>query len=178
MQEAARIRGAEPAAEEQSLQVVGLMVAEEEYAIDILEIVAVERFEKVVQLPRMPESVAGLMSIRDEIVPLIELRRRFGFDERGHDLDTRVVVIRLGDLTIGLVADSVTRVYRLSREAIQEAPPMALSIDSRFVRGVLRLSAAQILVFLDPQKIISEEKVPEISRARSLAQHYVEAEEP
>jgi purine-binding chemotaxis protein CheW len=176
MQEPVTAAGAEPHLEKQSLQVVGLTVADEEYAIDILEIVAVERCENVVQLPRMPESVAGLMSIRDEIVPLIELRSKFGFDRRRADANTRVVVINLDRLTIGLVVDSVTRVYRLAGDAVQEAPPMAVSIDSRFVRGVLRLADGEILVYLDPQKIIDAEKVDEISRARSLAQHYVRAE--
>jgi purine-binding chemotaxis protein CheW len=161
-------------AEEKGLQVVGLVLADEEYAIEILDVVGIERIENVLRLPKMPKYIAGVMPIRDEIVPLVKLRRRFELEDREDNEQTRVVVIEIDDLTIGLVVDSVTSVYRLTASAIQEAPPMALTVDSRFVRGVLRVTDDKMLIFLNPYQIIQSDEADELARTRALARHYVE----
>ena len=79
------------------LQVVGFRVADEDFAVDILEIVGIERLDAVRQLPKMPAFVEGVMRIRDEIVPLVKLRTRFGFAEAAHDEKARVLVVEIGD---------------------------------------------------------------------------------
>jgi purine-binding chemotaxis protein CheW len=163
-----------PSADQRGLQVVGLVIADEEYAIDILDVVGIERIEKVLRLPKMPRYIAGVMEIRDEIVPLVKLRRRFELEDRPDDSQTRVVVIEIEDLTIGLVVDAVTSVYRLTTHVVQEAPPMALTVDSRFVRGVLKVAEDRMLIFLNPFQIIQADEAQELARTKALARHYVE----
>ena len=102
---------------DENLQVVAFRVAEEAFAIDILEIVGIERLENVLQLPRMPGFVEGVMRIREEIVPLVRLRSRFGFAERAYDAQARVIVIEIGDETVGFIVDAVSSVRRWSRIA-------------------------------------------------------------
>lgn len=172
-----RLNDEQSPGEQKSLQVVGLVIAEEEYAIEILDVVGIERVQNVLRLPKMPQFIAGVMPIRDEIVPLVKLRRRFELEDRPDDDQTRVVVIELADLTIGLVVDSVTSVYRLTSAAIQEAPQMALTVDSRFVRGVLRVGDARMLIFLDPFQIIQTEEAEELMRTAALARHYVQLDQ-
>jgi len=167
---------AQSSAEQRGLQVVGLVIADEEYAIDILDVVGIERIEKVLRLPKMPKYIAGVMEIRDEIVPLVKLRRRFELEDRPDDAQTRVVVIEIEDLTIGLVVDAVTSVYRLASSVVQDAPPMALTVDSRFVRGVIKASEDRMLIFLNPFQIIQSDEAKELARTKALARHYVEAD--
>jgi purine-binding chemotaxis protein CheW len=163
--------------EQKGLQVVGLVIADEEYAIAILDVVGIERVENVLRLPKMPRFIAGVMPIRDELVPLVKLRRRFDLEDRPDDDQTRVIVIEIGDLTIGLVVDAVTSVYRLTAAAIQDAPPMALTVDSKFVRGVLQVSETKMLIYLDPYQIIRSEEADELARTKALARHYGELEQ-
>lgn len=159
--------------EQQDLQVVGFILEGEEYAIAILDVLSIELVENLLRLPRMPKYIAGVMPLRDEIVPLVQLRRRFDLEDRPEDEKTRVIVIELGDLTIGLVVDAVTSVYRLAADAIQEAPPVALTVDGRFVRGVLKVSEQKRLIFLDPRQIIQSDEAEELARTTALARHYV-----
>jgi purine-binding chemotaxis protein CheW len=159
--------------EQQDLQVVGFVLAGEEYAIAILDVLSIELVENLLRLPRMPKYIAGVMPLRDEIVPLIQLRRRFDLDDRPDDDKTRVIVVELGDLTIGLIVDAVTSVYRLSTEAVQEAPHVALTVDGSFVRGVLRVNDQKRLIFLDPHKILQSHEADELARTTALARHYV-----
>jgi len=165
----------QPAVEQRSLQVVGFVIADEEYAIEILDVLSIELVEKLLRLPKMPRYIAGVMPLRDEIVPLVKLRRRFGFDDRPDDDRTRVIVIEIGELTVGLVVDAVTHVYRLTEDAVQEAPTMALTVDSRFVRGVLKAGEQKRLIFLDPHRIIQSEEAEELARTTALARHYVDS---
>jgi purine-binding chemotaxis protein CheW len=164
------------AEEHRALQVVGFVIGEEEYAIDVLDVVGVERVGKVLRLPRMPKFIVGVVSIREEVVPLVALRRRFELDDREEDEQTRLLVIELGDVTVGLVVDAVTSVYRLTAAAAQAAPPMAVTVDSRFVKGVLR-AGEKMLIFLDPYQIIRSDELEELARTAVLARHYVGAAE-
>lgn len=157
MNESSRPSADAPRPDEGVLQVVGFRVAEEDFAIDILEIVGIERLDAVRQLPRMPAFVEGVMRIRDEIVPLVKLRTRFGFAEAVHDEKARVLVVEIGDDTVGFIVDAVSAVRRFGRAHIEPAPPLALSDDSRFVRGVLR-SGRDMLVLLDPFSLLREEE--------------------
>ncbi|MBK8596523.1 MAG: purine-binding chemotaxis protein CheW [Holophagales bacterium] len=139
------------------LQVVGFRVADEDFAVDILEIVGIERLDAVRQLPKMPAFVEGVMRIRDEIVPLVKLRTRFGFAEAAHDEKARVLVVEIGDDTVGFIVDAVSAVRRFGSRQVEPAPPLALSDDSRFVRGVLR-AGREMLVLLDPFALLHEEE--------------------
>ena len=110
------------------LQVVGFRVADEDFAVDILE-----------------------------IVPLVKLRTRFGFPEAAHDEKARVLVVEIGDETVGFIVDAVSAVRRFSRGQMEAAPPLALTDESRFVRGVLR-AGREMLVLLDPFSLLREEE--------------------
>lgn len=166
------VKAPEGAEAPKSLQVVGFIVGAEEYAIDVLDVVGVERVGEVLRLPRMPKFVSGVVPIRDEIVPLVALRRRFEMEDRQEDDRTRLLVIEIGEVTVGLVVDAVTSVYRLTAAAAHVAPPMAVTVDSRFVKGVLR-AGEKMLIFLDPYRIIRSEEMEELARTTALARHYV-----
>jgi purine-binding chemotaxis protein CheW len=152
------------------------MIADEEFAIDIHDIVGVERLENVLHLPKMPEFVEGVMRIRDEVVPLVKLRTRFGFAEKPNDEATRVMVIEVGRQIVGFIVDSVTAVYRLDRATLEAAPEMALTVESRFVNGVLR-SGERMLILLNPFAILGDDEATQLGRAEVVARHYVAAEE-
>jgi purine-binding chemotaxis protein CheW len=160
----------------QDLQVVGFILAGEEYAIAILDVLSIELVENPIRLPRMPKYIAGVMPLRDEIVPLVQLRRRFELEDHPEDEKTRVIVLELGDLTVGLVVDAVTSVYRLAADAIQEAPQVALSVGGAFVRGVLKVNDQKRLILLDPRHLLLTEEADELARTTLMARHYVDSD--
>ncbi len=157
--------------EKEDFQVVGFNIGGEEYGIDILEIVGVERLANVLQLPKMPPFIEGVMRIRDEVVPLIKLRTRFGLSEKANDEHTRVMVISVRGSTVGYIVDSVTSVRRLRREAVEQAPPMALTVEGTFVNGVIKMDDRMIII-LNPDQILAEEESSMLGRASAVAKHY------
>ena len=161
--------------EEEGIQVVGFHVGEEEYGVEILNVVGVERLENVLRFPRMPAFIEGVIRIRDEIVPLVKLRTRFGLDEQSTDERTRVMVLDIKDQTVGLIVDSVTTVRRLLKSDIEEAPAMALTLESRFVKGVLRMGE-QMIILLNPDELLFEAEAEQLGRTKAVAKHYVPVE--
>ena len=157
--------------EGQMLQVVGFNLGAEEYAIDILEIVGIERLDDVLHLPKMPSFVEGVMRIRGEIVSLVKLRSRFGLEERENDDATRVMVIEHAGHTVGFIVDSVSSVQRFDADALESAPDMALTVESRFVQGVL-WDQERMVILLQPGEVLREEEEAQLGRASVVAKHY------
>ncbi len=160
----------------QAMQVVGFYLGEEEYAIDILEIVGIERLENVLHLPKMPSFVEGVMRIRGEIVSLVKLRSRFGLEPRANDDATRVMVIEHGGHSVGFIVDAVSSVQRFDADALEAAPDMALTVESRFVVGVL-WDEESMLILLKPGEILREDEGEQLGRAAVVAKHYARTEE-
>ncbi len=169
-------RGKTASDDRQALQVVGFYLGDEEYAIDILEIVGIERLENVLHLPKMPSFVEGVMRIRGEIVSLVKLRSRFGLESRDNDDATRVMVIEHGGHSVGFIVDSVSSVQRFDADALEAAPDLALTVESRFVEGVL-WDEKSMLILLKPGEILREDEGKQLGRAAIVAKHYARARE-
>jgi purine-binding chemotaxis protein CheW len=148
-------------ANDENLQVVGFKLGEEDFAFDILEIVSIERLEHVLQLPKMPRFIEGVMRIRDEIVALVKLRTRFGLPEAERSIQQRVVVVEIGDDTVGFIVDSVQSVRRIQKGQIEPAPPLALAEGSHFVKGVIR-GDGKMVILLNPFEILFEHETKQL----------------
>ncbi len=155
----------------ESLQVVGFRIGEEEYAIEILSVVGVERLESVLQFPQMPLFGEGVKRIRGEIVPLVKLRTRFGLPYRAPDDQTRVIVVEIDDETVGFIVDSVTKVRRLTWSNVEPSPQTALTIASRFVHGVIHLED-RMLILMVPEMVLQEDEAEQLSSAKSAGESF------
>ncbi len=165
-----------PNTEEEGLQLVGFMLGAEEYAVNILDVVSIERPQNVLRLPRMPDFVEGVMRIRDEVVPLVKLRTRFGLEERPIEDETRVVVVETEGQTVGFIVDWVTAVRRSLEARLDPAPAMSLTVESRFVEGVLSLED-RTMILLNPYRVLLADEAQQLGRASAVARHYLPAEE-
>ena len=168
MRQQAQVSRPQERVAQENLQVVGFHVGEEEYAIDILSVVGVERFEDILRFPQMPEFVEGVKRIRREIVPLVKLRTRFGFPDRENDGETRIIVVEIEGHNVGLIVDAVTIVRRLSWSDVETAPQMALTVESHFVEGVIHLGE-RMIVLLGPQAVLLDEEAAQLAEAKSRA---------
>ncbi|MCC6131696.1 MAG: purine-binding chemotaxis protein CheW [Acidobacteria bacterium] len=161
--------GMEAAVRDEGLQIVGFKLGDEDFAFDILEIVSIERLDNVLQLPKMPKFVEGVMRIRDEIVALVKLRTRFGLSEAERSTRQRVVVVEIGEETVGFIVDSVQSVRRVTKGQIEPAPPLALTEGSRFVKGVVRGDGA-MTILLNPFEILFEHETRQLQSSMADAE--------
>jgi len=139
------------------LQLVTFKVAEEEFGLDILKVQEIIRTMEITKVPRSPAFVEGVINLRGKVIPIIDLRRRFGLDTRAHDQQTRIVVLELGQLIVGFVVDSVSEVLRIPAATVEPPPPIVAGIDSEYINGVGKLPD-RLLILLDLDKLLNADE--------------------
>jgi purine-binding chemotaxis protein CheW len=134
---AADAPGAPDAAEAQ-IELLGFMLADEEYALDILEIKEIVRLQAITAVPRTQPWLRGIVTLRGVIVPIFDLRNRLGLAQVEHGADTRIVVVYRGDELAGLIVDRITQVIRLPAASIEPPPQTVGAVEAEYLRGVAR----------------------------------------
>lgn len=149
------------------LQLVGFQLDGEEYGIDILKVQEINRITEITKIPQSPDFVEGVINLRGNVIPIIDLRKRFNMPHKEYDKQTRIVVGEIGDRTVGFIVDAVSEVIRLPENTI-EPPPNIMSDDrTDYILGVGKLDD-RLLMLLDIDKILSgteKEKLFEAAEA-------------
>ncbi|PID58377.1 chemotaxis protein CheW [candidate division KSB3 bacterium] len=131
------------------------MLAGGEYAIDIS--LVKEIIKPTVEPTPVPQSrhfVEGVIDLRGDIIPIIDLKKRFNIEEDDTEF-TRILVIKREDIIVGFLVDSVTEVIRIRENMIQDAPGRVVGIDQKYIWGVTKRSAdSPLIMLLDIQKIL------------------------
>ncbi len=136
------------------IQQVCFMLAGGEYSVDIsLVKEIIKPSMEPTPVPQSPSFVEGVIDLRGDIVPIIDLKKRFGITD--HTPPTRILVIKKDDIIVGFIVDSVTEVIRAKRNAIQEAPGKVVGIDTEYIWGVTKRSQeSHLIMLLDIDKIL------------------------
>lgn len=145
-------------------QLVSFVIENEEFGVDILKVQEIIRTVEITRVPKAPNFVEGVINLRGKIVPVIDLRKRFGIAEREHDNETRIVVVELVDKVVGFLVDRVKEVIRVEKSVIEPPPELTTSIDSNYITGVAKLQD-RLLILLELNRVLSsdeQEKLTEV----------------
>ena len=146
------------------LQLVTFSIDEEEFGVNILKVQEIIRIIEITRVPRSPEFVEGVINLRGRVIPIVDLRRRFGLAAIAHDKDTRIIVIELNSLVVGFIVDAVSEVLRIPADTVEPTPPVAAGVDSEYISGVGKLQD-RLLILLDLDKLLTAE---DLHRLNSL----------
>ena len=134
----------------QSNQYLTFITAGEEYGVDILCVQEIRGWEAVTPLPNSPPHLKGVINLRGNIVPIIDLRQCFGLEEVEYTSITVVIVLRLDDgnteKTVGIVVDGVSDVYTLNEDDMRAAPDMGSNLDTTFVKALVSINDKLIIL--------------------------------
>lgn len=161
-----------PAISSNTQQLVVFSLADEEYGVAITQIQEIIRQPDITRIPGMPDFIEGVINLRGKIIPVIDLRNRFGLEQKVETDKTRVVVADAGGQTIGLVVDSVSEVVNLPKDQVDPIPPTIASIDAEYLSGVGKMDK-RIVILLDLNKLLGDlEKVAidELGKKEKTAQ--------
>ena len=144
--------------EDDIVQLTAFKVGDEEYVVDILRVREIIRPLKITPVRRGPVYVEGVISLRGSVIPVVDMRRRFGlFGESETPRQQRVIILVIEGRVLGLVVDSVTDVVRLSRSTIRPAPGLLASGRAPYFMGVCHYRG-RILILLNVKSIVQSEK--------------------
>ncbi|KJU85413.1 chemotaxis protein CheW [Candidatus Magnetobacterium bavaricum] len=137
------------------LQLVTFTLGSEEYAIDILKVQEINRMTVITMVPNSPQYVEGVINLRGKVIPVINLRKKFGISEIENDTDARIMIVDIKGITMGMVVDSVSEVLRVPATIVEATPPMATDISTEFINGIAKL-ADRLIILLDIDKLIEQ----------------------
>jgi purine-binding chemotaxis protein CheW len=142
---------------EHEVQVVTFTLGKEEYAIDILQVQEIVMMTDITRMPRAPRFIEGIVNLRGQMIPIIDMRKRFDLAEAEHDAETRIIIVEIGGELVGMVVDGVREVIRLPDSAISPPPPMIQGISAEYLNGIGQIGE-RLLIMLDLGKILSADE--------------------
>lgn len=152
--------------EEQNIrQFLTFIMADEEYGVDILAVQEIRGWEEITAIPNAPDFVKGAINLRGTIVPIIDLRLRFGLQAIAYSPITVVIVVKVelsqGSKIMGLVVDGVSDVYSISESQARDVPDINKTDNSEFVKGLVNVGE-KMVVLLDLERILNLVKETEV----------------
>lgn len=163
-------------------QFLTFTLGEEEYGVDILRVQEIKGWQPTTPIPNTPHYVKGVINLRGTIVPVVDLRERFGMEVGEYDKFTVVVMMRVrsGDREriMGLVVDALSEVYTFKEEQIRPAPEFGTIVRTDFIRGLATVDESKMVIVLDVDRLLSDEDlaVADDRRAQAARQNEGEGE--
>jgi purine-binding chemotaxis protein CheW len=149
--------------DDELIQLVTFSIGEEEFGVDILKVQEIIRTMEITKVPRAPEFVEGVINLRGKVIPIVDLRKRFGLETRDHDKHTRIIVIEINQMIVGFVVDSVSEVLRIPANTVEPPPPVVSGLESDYISGVGKLQD-RLLILLDLNRLLSGEEKDALSQ--------------
>jgi purine-binding chemotaxis protein CheW len=138
-------------------QIAVVFAGEEEFGIDIGKVVEILKAQRIYQLPQLPSFLSGVVNIRGEVIPLIDLRKRFGL--RSDAAKERIIVIRSGGEKVGLLVDGVRDIVSLDPEEVVKPPGMFKGLRTEYMTGIGRRGDSIIVLLNLDTLLTSEERI-------------------
>lgn len=135
-------------------------LGEELYGVDILRVQEIKGYTSVTKIPNTPPHIKGVLNLRGTIVPIVELRTKFGMPTIDYTAFTVIIVIVVRDKVMGLVVDAVSDVLNIDKKNIQSPPQFGVKVDVSFLNGIGK-SGDKLVALLDIDRMLSEGDGPE-----------------
>ncbi len=137
-----------------SSKFVSFILGEEEYGVDIDKVHEIIRIPEITSIPQRADYFAGIINLRGKVIPVINLRKRFGFEEVEEDSKQRIIVIEIERKITGVIVDSVNEVLDIEAEKIDEAPSLGSKVNEDYIKGMAKLENDQLMILLDMKQIL------------------------
>lgn len=157
------------AGHQEEIQLAIFRVGGEEYAIDIMRIMEIIRPQKVTRIPNAPKIVEGVINLRGKVVPILDLRKKFGADPGKADAKkVRAIILRLSGRMTGALVDEVSEVIYMKASQIESTPDTVMGMDTHYLKGVGKVGD-RLIVVLDIDRLLTTEEIKGIKTAESMA---------
>ncbi|HTZ52857.1 MAG TPA: chemotaxis protein CheW [Spirochaetia bacterium] len=139
-------------------QFISFSVGDEEYGLELLRVKEVIRVREITWLPRAPAFVKGIINLRGDVIPIVDLREKFGLEAVGETAQTRVIVVEMGGQLVGMVVDSASQVVRIPAAQIDPPPPVLGGFSQELITGVGKLEDTLVVLLNVDSLLTSEER--------------------
>ncbi len=141
---------------------------EEEYGIGIIKIKEIIGMMAITSVPQTPEFVKGVINLRGKVIPVVDLRLRFGLNAIDYTERTCIIVVEIegksGKVTIGVVVDAVSEVLNIKGEDIEDTPTFGTKLNTDYILGMAKMEGG-VKILLDIDCVLSEQEISALEKA-------------
>ena len=148
----------------EELKVIVFTLAHEQYGVEVDKVKTIERVMTMTRVPKTPPFVKGVINLRGVVVPVIDLRGRFSLPETEPTNDTRIIIVAVDELEVGLIVDSASDVVDVDSDSIVDPPEVVGGIRAKYLRGVARLSDDRLLVMLNLSEVLNKSEIVQLEQ--------------
>jgi len=153
-------------------------IKSQEFGIQAVRVQEISRVLDTTEVPNAPSYIEGIMNLRGRLASVINFRRKFGFELKKNDEDTRIIMVELGGFPIGIIVDSVEEVIRIPDEKVQDLPESTTTSGAKeFMTGVGMLES-RLIILLDVDKVLTKTEMVELSKINRMMEKTEEVPEP
>ncbi|WP_026906140.1 chemotaxis protein CheW [Paucisalibacillus globulus] len=142
-------------------KVIVFQLKDEEFAVSVQQIGSIERIQTITRVPNTAKFVKGVINLRGIVTPIIDLRSRLGIEETDYNESTRIIIVYLDDMEVGLIVDAANDVIDISTDIIEPAPEVIGVVNQDYIEGVAKLEK-RLLILLDLRRILTTEEISEL----------------
>ena len=136
----------------------------EEYGLEILKVREIIGMMDITAVPRTPNFVKGVINLRGKVIPVVDLRLKFGMPAVEHTAQTCIIVVRVGEVEMGIVVDQVSEVMNIVAEEIEDTPSFGVDVNTEFILGMGKANG-KVTILLDISKVLAGSELAEVSQA-------------
>lgn len=144
-------------------------IGEEAYGISIVDITEIVEMQRITEVPDMPDFLKGVINLRGNVVPLIDLRLRFGIAERVYDDRTCIIIVRIDKTSVGFIVDTVADVHSIRENDINPPPSFKTDTGRNCFIGGLGKVAERVIILVDTARILADRELQELDPVASQA---------
>lgn len=143
------------------VKVIVFQLKDEEYGVEVDQVRSIERMQHITRVPRTPDFVKGVINLRGVVTPIIELRKRFGIEETESSDSTRIIIVSVGNMEVGLIVDAANDVVDIPNNIIEPPPEIVGGIEADYLRGVAKMDK-RLLILLNLDKALNSKELKEV----------------
>jgi len=128
-------------------------IGDELYGINIMNVTEIIEMQRITEVPDLPEFMRGVINLRGKVIPVMDLRSRFGMPDRAYDDRTCIIVANIDSAVLGMIVDTVAEVHDVPAQNIESSPSFASSASEHYVEGIARVEE-RVTVLIDVRKIL------------------------
>lgn len=148
----------------EELKVIVFTLAHEQYGVEVERVRTIERMQPLTRVPRTPAFVKGVINLRGVVVPVIDLRGRFQLLESEYTENSRIIIVAIKEMEVGLIVDSANDVLDVDSDHIEDPPEIVGGIRAKYLRGVAKLSSGNLLVLLNLEEVLNKSEIVQLEQ--------------
>ncbi|GIO53189.1 chemotaxis protein CheW [Paenibacillus cellulositrophicus] len=143
----------------EDIKVIVFKLGSEEYGIEVDKVQTIERMLPITRVPKTYTFVRGVINLRGVVIPVIDLRGRFGLPETEYTDQTRIIIVVVGEMEVGFIVDSANDVIDLNRDRIETPPEVVGGIKARYLDGVAKIGDDRLLIMLNLSEVLKKSEI-------------------